>query len=175
MRKKCEGEYHRRPEISVTQTRSSKCAPSSSSIRRTMYLRLPVIRQGHEARIALVAFAAAGAVIIWKLWTSLWQSAVRRPLRWAAAAVILVFAGMVISLYPYLVPYQFKLYELKNDLKFLQMAGTGLCVVLPVIVLYVLRGYRALEGKIQRAAIPGTSPALASRKTCGNNVDLHLS
>jgi len=54
--------------------------------------------------------------------------------------------------------------------------GIGLDMVLPVIVLYMLLGYWTFRGKTRRADIPlAPSPALASRKTCGNNVDLHLS
>jgi cytochrome bd ubiquinol oxidase subunit II len=127
-------------------------------------------------QIVLGLFTTLAAVIIGQLWASLWRSADQRPLQWALAFVILVFAGIAISLYPYIVPYQFTFYELANDPAFMKFAGVGLCVALPVVVLYLLMGYRTLRGKPWRAAIPvPASPTLASRKTCGNNVDLHLS
>lgn len=127
-------------------------------------------------RIVLVLLAVTAAVAIWQLWTSPWRSANHRPLRWAAAFLIVAFAGVAISLYPYIVPYQFTLYELANDPAVLTFAGIGLCVVLPVFVLYLLLGYRRPRGKLRRTNTPVvSSPALASRKTSGNNVDLHLS
>jgi cytochrome bd ubiquinol oxidase subunit II len=127
-------------------------------------------------RIVLVLFAATAGIVIWRLWMSLWRIAERRPLQWAVAFCILGFSGIAISLYPFIVPYQFTIYELANDPASLRFAGVGLCILLPVITLYLLLGYRAFRGKTRRADIPvATSPALASRKTCGNNVDLHLS
>ncbi len=127
-------------------------------------------------RIVLVLLAVTAAVTIWQLWTSPWRSADHRPLRWAGAFLIVAFAGVAISLYPYIVPYQFTFYELANDPAVLTFAGVGLCVVLPVFGLYLLLGYRTPRGTMRRANIPVVaSPALASRKTSGNKVDLHLS
>jgi cytochrome bd ubiquinol oxidase subunit II len=126
--------------------------------------------------IVSVLFAAAAAVAIWQLWASLWRRDVHRPLKLAVVFAILAFAGMAMRLYPYVVPYQFTLNQLANDRAILKVAGIGLSVLFPVIVLYLILGYRALRGKVRRASIPvKASPALASRKTCGNNVDLHLS
>jgi cytochrome d ubiquinol oxidase subunit II len=127
-------------------------------------------------RIGLALFAAAALVVIWQLWRSLWQIKDYRPLQWAVALFMLAFTGVAISLYPYIVPYRFTYYELANDPSFLKFASVGLCVVLTVIILCLLLGYRRLRGKIPRADAPvGAPPVIASRKTCGNNVDLHLS
>jgi cytochrome d ubiquinol oxidase subunit II len=127
-------------------------------------------------RIGLVLFAAAALLVIWQLWRSLWQIKDYRPLQWAVALFMLAFTGIAISLYPYIVPYQFTYYELANDPAFSKFASVGLCVVLTVIILSLLLGYRRLQGKIPRAdARVGASAVIASRKTCGNNVDLHLS
>jgi cytochrome bd-type quinol oxidase subunit 2 len=114
--------------------------------------------------------------VIWRLWASLWRSADQRPLQWAFAFVILAFAGSAISLYPYIGPYQFTFSEFANDPVFMKWAGVGLCVALPGAVLYLLISYRTLRAKTRPAAVVERAPpALASRRTCGNNVDLHLS
>jgi cytochrome d ubiquinol oxidase subunit II len=126
-------------------------------------------------RIVLLLIAATLVVVIWRLWASLWQIADQRPLQWAVIFFILAFAGIAISLYPYIVPYQFTLYELANDPASLKFAGIELYVGIPVIVLYLLLGYWTFRGKSRRAAPVVPSAAFASRKTCGNNVDLHLS
>jgi cytochrome d ubiquinol oxidase subunit II len=119
-------------------------------------------------RIILGLFAATAAVVIWRLWASLWRNADQRPLQWAVAFIVLAFAAVAISLSPYIVPYQ--------DPAFMKFAVVGLCVVLPLVVLYLLLGYRTLRGRTGRAAIlVPASRALASSRTCGNSVDLHLS
>jgi len=127
-------------------------------------------------RPALVLIAATAGVAIWRLWTSLWQIADHRPLQWAVIIFVSAFAAIAISLSHYIVPHQSTLYELANDPASLRFAGIGLYVVLPVIMLYLLLGYWTFRGKTRRADIPvAPYPALASRKTCGHNVDLHLS
>jgi cytochrome bd ubiquinol oxidase subunit II len=127
-------------------------------------------------QIALVLIAATVGVAIWRLWTSLWRSADQRPLQWSLIIFVLTFASLAISLYPYIVPYQFTLYEMANHGASLRFAGIGTYVVLLVIMIYVLLGYWTFRGKARRVKIPAAQHlALASRKTCGNNVDLHLS
>jgi cytochrome d ubiquinol oxidase subunit II len=127
-------------------------------------------------RIVLELLAAMAAVVFWQLWRGPWRKADHRPLLWAVAFLAIGFAAIVISLYPYIVPYQFTFYELANNPAFLKFAGLGLCVVLPAFVIYMLRGYRNPRGEIWQADIPvAASPAIATRKTCGHNVDLHLS
>jgi cytochrome bd ubiquinol oxidase subunit II len=127
-------------------------------------------------RIVLALFTAAGAAVIWQLWRSLWLIKDYRPLQWAVVLFMLAFTGIVVGLYPYLVPYQFTSYELAYAPAILKFAGVGLCVVLTIIILCVLLGYRSLRGKIPPADTRvGEPSAIVSRKTCGHNVDLHLS
>jgi cytochrome d ubiquinol oxidase subunit II len=127
-------------------------------------------------QIFLALVAAMAAVVIWQLWRSLWQIKGSRPLQWAAAFFLLAFTGVAVSLYPDIVPYQFTYDELAIDAVSFKFASVGLCAVSTVIILCLLLGYRRLQGNIPpidtRAEAP---PAIASRKTCGNNVDLHLS
>jgi hypothetical protein len=67
------------------------------------------------------------------------------------------------------------LYELANDPASSKFAGIESFVAMPVIILYLLLGYWTFRGKTRRAVPMAPSPASAARKTCGNNVDLHLS
>lgn len=127
-------------------------------------------------RTALVLIAVTMAVAIWRLWMSLWQIADHRPLHWTVIIFVLAFASFSISLYPYIVPYQFTLYELANDRVSARFAGVGLYGVLPVTMLYLLLGYWTFRGKTRRVDTPVVPHlALASRKTCGHNFDLHSS
>jgi cytochrome bd ubiquinol oxidase subunit II len=127
-------------------------------------------------RIGLALFALAALLVTWQLWSSLWQIKDYRPLQWAVALLMLAFMGFAFSLYPYIVPYQFTYHELASDPAFAKFASVELCVVLALIMLCLLLSYRRLQGKTPRADIRvGEPPVMASRKTCGNNVDLHLS
>jgi cytochrome bd ubiquinol oxidase subunit II len=127
-------------------------------------------------RLVLALIAAAVGILIWRLWSSLWRISNHRPLQWAVIIFVLAFAGIALGVYPYIVPYEFTLDELASDPASLRFAGIGLYMVLPVVILYLLLGYWTFRGKTRRAPMPMVlTPALASRKTCGHNVDLHLS
>jgi cytochrome bd ubiquinol oxidase subunit II len=126
----------------------------------------------------LTVIAVVGHVGIgWKLWTSIWQSSDRRPLQWAIALFVLAFLGIAISLYPYIVPYQYTLVAAANDHSTLVFGSVGICIVLPVVFLYLILGYRVFQGKSKLPLVPrgATAPSLASRKTSGHQSDLHMS
>jgi cytochrome bd ubiquinol oxidase subunit II len=124
----------------------------------------------------LAIYVAASVALAWKLWRSFWQPADRRPLQWAIALFVISFSGIAISLYPYIIPYQHTLYEIANDRASLAFGAVGICVVLPVILLYLVLGYRVFRGKLTPAIVAVSAPAtIAARKTCGHQVDLHLS
>lgn len=120
-----------------------------------------------------VAVLAHGATV-WMLWTSFWGSNPRRPLQWAITLFVLAFIGVAVSLYPYIVPYRYTFSEAANDRSTLLFAGVGICIVLPVVLLYLTLGYRVFRGKSSLSA-PQEAYAIASRKTSGHQADLHLS
>lgn len=125
------------------------------------------------AWLTVVAILAPG-VIVWRLWSSLWQSDERGPLRWAIALFVLAFLGIVISLYPYIVPYNFTFSDAANDHSTLVFAAIGICVTLPVVLLYLTLGYRVFRGKSSLSS-PRDVVSIASRKTSSHQADLHLS
>jgi cytochrome d ubiquinol oxidase subunit II len=122
------------------------------------------------------AAVVAHAIVIWQLWNSVWRPGDRRPLQWATALFVLAFLGIAISLYPYIVPYQYTLFEAANDHSTLAFAAVGICIVLPVVFLYLILGYRVFRGKSSvRGADTDSVPSVASRKTAGHQADLHMS
>ena len=130
----------------------------------------------HEAWPYAGALVAAIAIVVFKLFRSLWRSDDRRPLQWTTALVVLSYIFIVASLFPYIVPYRHTLQSIANDHTTLVFAGIGICVVLPVVFLYLILGYRVFRGKIQGDPMPSTAgPSVASRKTSGHQVDLHMS
>jgi len=129
----------------------------------------------NDGVLAAVA-VVAGGVVIWRLWMSIWGSDDRRPLQWVIALFILSFAGIAASVYPYVVPYGYTLFEAANDRKTLVFAAVGICIVLPVIVLYLALGYRVFRGKSQDPHPEATDiPCVSCRRTAGHEADLHPS
>src|SRR5262249_36574268 len=115
-------------------------------------------------------------VVIWQLWNSFWQAVDRRPLQWAVVLFLLSFTGVAVSLFPYIVPYEYTFSAAANDRKTLVFAGVGICIVLPVVVLYLVLGYRVFRGKLPKApALSVEGPPISSRKTSGHQADLHMS
>jgi cytochrome d ubiquinol oxidase subunit II len=127
------------------------------------------------AWLAVLAVITLG-ITVSKLWTSLWQPNERRPLQWAVALFVLAFLGLAISLYPYIVPYSYTFEAAANDRTTLIFAAFGICIALPVVLLYLTLGYRVFRGKSSPAA-PGyvAVVSVASRKTSGHQADLHMS
>jgi cytochrome bd ubiquinol oxidase subunit II len=131
---------------------------------------------GPESTWLTVLAGVAYLITAVKLWTCLWQSDERRPLQWAVTLFILAFLGVVISLYPYIVPYKYTFSAAANDRNTLIFAAVGICVVLPVVLLYLILGYRVFRGKSSRPAPESVaSVPIASRKTSGHQADLHMS
>jgi cytochrome bd ubiquinol oxidase subunit II len=123
----------------------------------------------------LAIYVAASVVVAWKLWRSFWQPADRRPLQWAIALFVISFSGIAISLHPYIIPYQRTLYETANRAS-PAFGAVGICVVLVVVLSYLVLGYRAFRKRLSAASVAVSAPVtLAARKTCGHQVDLHLS
>ena len=95
---------------------------------------------------------------------------------WAAALIVLSFIGILASLFPYIVPYEYTFYAVANDRGSLIFASVGILVVLPVVVLYLLLGYRVFQGKIADSSVPAAAaPSIAFRRSSGHRSDLHMS
>ena len=107
----------------------------------------------------LTLFVVAGGVIIVNLWTSVWRLNDRRPLQWGLLLMLLAFVGLAGSLYPYIIPYEVTLFSAANDRGTLIFAGVGICIVLPVVILYLLLGYRVFRNRVPRVASTHNSPA----------------
>jgi cytochrome d ubiquinol oxidase subunit II len=121
-------------------------------------------------------FPVATALVGWKLWSSFWKTPDGHPLLWATLLFVLAFAGFAISVYPYIVPYRYTLFEAANDPSTLRFAGVGVLLILPITTIYLLLGYRVFRGKVdERPSASGTNPHIGSRCTSGNPVDLHMS
>jgi cytochrome d ubiquinol oxidase subunit II len=72
-----------------------------------------------------------------------------RPFWYAAALFLLGFAGLVIGLFPYLIPRQLTFWEAASPDSSLLFLLPGVCIFVPLICAYTIWGYRVFAGKVE--------------------------
>jgi cytochrome d ubiquinol oxidase subunit II len=71
---------------------------------------------------------------------------------WLAVAFFLCpYVGFVISVYPYLVPYQMTIWQAASPDSSLKFILVGACIMLPVLLAYTFYSYRIFRGKVREA------------------------
>ena len=88
------------------------------------------------------------AATAWALWRALGRSDVR-PFLCALLLFVLSFAGLAISLYPYLVPPQITIDEAAGPPESLAFLLAGAMVLLPIILAYTAYSYWVFRGKVR--------------------------
>ncbi len=120
---------------------------------------------------------AAAIFCGWRLKKSLWGSRDGQPLLWATGLFLTVFAGIAVSLYPFILPYRYSVFEAANDAASLRLAGLGVVIVLPLMIVYPAIAHRTFRRRVLREGCPGTesAPHMGARRTSGQESELHLS
>ncbi|WP_417614084.1 cytochrome d ubiquinol oxidase subunit II [Oceanisphaera sp.] len=72
-----------------------------------------------------------------------------RPFWLATGLFILGFAGLVVGLFPYLIPHQLTLWQAQAPDSSLKFLLPGIFIFLPLICAYTLWGYRIFSGKVE--------------------------
>ncbi|MBR7890075.1 cytochrome d ubiquinol oxidase subunit II [Marinomonas sp. A79] len=72
-----------------------------------------------------------------------------RPFWYAAILFLLGFAGLVVGLFPYLIPRQLTFMEAASPDSSLFFLVPGICIFIPLILAYTLWGYRVFSGKVE--------------------------
>lgn len=72
-----------------------------------------------------------------------------RPFWYAATLFLLGFAGLVVGLFPYLIPRQLTFIEAASPDSSLLFLLPGICIFVPLICAYTLWGYRVFAGKVE--------------------------
>jgi cytochrome d ubiquinol oxidase subunit II len=88
------------------------------------------------------------AATAWALWRSLGRNDVQ-PFVYALLLFVLSFAGLAISLYPYLVPPEITIYEAAGPPESLSFLLGGAVVLLPIILAYTAYSYWVFRGKVR--------------------------
>lgn len=72
-----------------------------------------------------------------------------RPFWCGILLFLLGLAGLVVSVFPYLIPRQLTLWEAASPTTSLEFLLPGVCIFIPVICIYTLWGYRVFAGKVE--------------------------
>lgn len=72
-----------------------------------------------------------------------------RPFWLAATLFLLAFAGLVVGLFPYLLPQQLTFYQAAAPAGSLQFMLPGVLIFVPLILAYTLWGYHIFRGKVE--------------------------
>jgi cytochrome d ubiquinol oxidase subunit II len=72
-----------------------------------------------------------------------------RPFWYAATLFLLGFAGLVVGLFPYLIPRQLTFIDAASPDSSLLFLLPGICIFVPLICAYTFWGYRVFAGKVE--------------------------
>ncbi|MFP8967917.1 cytochrome d ubiquinol oxidase subunit II [Pokkaliibacter sp. CJK22405] len=98
----------------------------------------------------LMPLPIATCIAAWQLFRDLANPAhEQRPFYLAALLFLFGFIGLVVSLFPYLIPNVLTIKEAAAPDSSLIFMLVGVCVFLPMVCLYTLWGYRIFSGKVE--------------------------
>ncbi len=90
------------------------------------------------------------ALFAWFAWRGLHNTDHEaRPFWFAAAIFLLGFLGLVVSLFPYLLPNQLTIWDAASPDTSLSFLLVGIVIFVPLILAYTLWGYRVFAGKVE--------------------------
>jgi cytochrome d ubiquinol oxidase subunit II len=123
---------------------------------------------------AVLPLAAGGTG--WLIWRHLWGDDDRMVFALTALLFLFGFGGLLISLWPYIVPRTITIWQAAADRSSYCFLSVGVFVVLPVNVTYMVFSYRVFRGKVagdQSETRP--SHALQGRRAQCSESRLHFS
>jgi cytochrome bd ubiquinol oxidase subunit II len=101
------------------------------------------------------------AAVLLTLWQCVWRWREAETFLLTIVVFLLGFAGLVVSLWPYIVPRQITIWSGISDPQTLAFIGTGVIVILPIVLAYQAHAYWVFRGKTRRLEGYGeASPAL---------------
>lgn len=100
----------------------------------------------------LAPVPAAAAVTGFLLWRGLGRGSERLPFFLAALMFVLGYAGIGISLWPYIVPYALTIHAAAAPPSSQAFTLVGVAISLPMIAVYTVYAYRVFRGKVRADA-----------------------
>ena len=98
--------------------------------------------------VFLAPVPAAAVVAAFLLWHGLGQGWELAPFALAILLFVLGYAGIGISLWPYIVPYVLTIWQAASPPSSQVFTLIGLAVALPMVAVYTIYAYRVFRGKV---------------------------
>jgi len=96
----------------------------------------------------LAPVPVATGLVVLTLWRSLWGGRDALPLVLGIMIFLLGFGGLIVSLWPYIVPRSVTIWDGAADPQSLRFAAVGLLIVLPIVLAYQTHAYWVFRGKV---------------------------
>jgi cytochrome d ubiquinol oxidase subunit II len=96
----------------------------------------------------LVPVPVVTALVVAALWRSLQGGRDAMPFVLAILLFLLGFGGLIVSLWPYVVPRSVTIWDGASDPQSLRFVAVGLLVVLPIVLAYQAHAYWVFRGKV---------------------------
>ncbi len=96
----------------------------------------------------LMPIPLASSWCVWRAWYLLAIRRERGPFPLSVALFLLAYAGVTISLWPYVIPRHYTIRDAASPPESLAFLLTGVLVLLPLVMGYTLHTYRVFRGKV---------------------------
>lgn len=87
------------------------------------------------------------ALMVYLTWTSLSSGKEWRPFLYSIIIFLCAYAGIAISVYPYLIPYELTFWQAAAPDSTLRFILVGVVIMLPILITYTLYAYHVFRGK----------------------------
>jgi cytochrome d ubiquinol oxidase subunit II len=118
------------------------------------------------------------AVVIIATWRALWGANETRVFVLSIFIFLLGFLGLAVSLWPYVVPRHFTIWDSAADPQTLAFVGVGIAIIIPIVLAYQFHAYWVFRGKtsvIDTTSDVELNPSIGARRTCAQGNELHFS
>jgi len=89
------------------------------------------------------------ALVAWRLWLALSLKLEREPFPLTVALFMLAYFGFAISIWPYVIPRHFTLWQAASPPESLTFILVGVLILLPLVLGYTLHTYHVFRGKVR--------------------------
>jgi cytochrome d ubiquinol oxidase subunit II len=103
----------------------------------------------------LAPLPVAAAIVVCFIWLSLWGRRETLPFILSVVLFLLGFAGLVVSLWPYVVPRHLTIWDGAADSQALAFAGVGIIIIIPIVLAYQAHAYWVFRGKAEQHSVYG--------------------
>ena len=93
--------------------------------------------------------------VIVGIWWAIWNGREAQTFVLSLVLFALGLFGLVVSMWPYVVPRQVTVWDGLSDPRSLAFLGVGVMVIIPVVLAYQAHAYWIFRGKVQHEAGPG--------------------